>query len=66
MTRKLIGEQPCLRVKDLAVSGSDLINLGMQPGPQIGQTLERLLQAVIDGDVRNEREELLGCLMKNE
>ena len=25
-----------------------------------------LLQAVIDGDVRNEREELLGCLMKNE
>lgn len=47
------------RVGDLAIDGSDLIGAGFEPGPGIGQTLEELLEAVIDGDCANERQALL-------
>jgi tRNA nucleotidyltransferase (CCA-adding enzyme) len=43
----------------LAISGDDLIKAGMTPGPQIGQTLERLLSAVLDEPTLNERDRLL-------
>lgn len=46
------------KVKQLAVSGDDLLALGLS-GVQIGETLEALLDAVMAGEVRNEREELL-------
>ena len=65
LSRELIAEQPCLEVKDLAVSGKDLISLGMQPGPEIGQTLRRLLQAVLDGEAENDRETLLRLVREN-
>lgn len=62
---ELIAEQPCLEVKDLAVSGKDLLSLGMQPGPEIGRTLQRLLQAVLDGETENDRETLLRLVRGN-
>ena len=47
------------RTRDLAVDGGDLIALGMEPGPQMGAFLEDLLEAVMAGDLPNERESLL-------
>ncbi|MFR7754314.1 MAG: hypothetical protein ACLU0T_01240 [Bacteroidales bacterium] len=62
---KLMDEQlnaePVFGIKDLAVNGSDLIELGMEPGPSIGNVLQTLLEAVVDGDVPNEREALIAC-----
>jgi tRNA nucleotidyltransferase (CCA-adding enzyme) len=47
------------RLADLAVDGSDLIELGFEAGPQLGRVLERLLHDVVDDPRRNTREELL-------
>ena len=51
--------QDCVTLKDLAVTGSDLIALGMTPGKEIGRLLEELLNIVLEEPQRNTREELL-------
>lgn len=56
----LLQEHPCYSLKDLAVNGRDLTALGLK-GPEVGKTLERLLDKVIDGKVANERDALLRC-----
>ena len=38
--------------------GSDLTALGLH-GPAVGETLQRLLDAVMDGEAPNEKESLL-------
>ena len=47
------------RVGDLAVDGSDLIELGYTEGPELGRVLQMLLEVVIDDPEQNERELLL-------
>nr|MDQ4030664.1 hypothetical protein [Actinomycetota bacterium] len=47
------------QLADLAVSGADLIAIGYEEGPKLGQTLRRLLDEVVDDPSRNEREHLL-------
>jgi tRNA nucleotidyltransferase (CCA-adding enzyme) len=47
------------RLRDLAVSGDDLVALGYPPGPQIGSTLQALLQEVVRDPALNTREYLL-------
>ena len=47
------------RIGDLAVDGSDLIELGFVEGPEIGRVLHLLLDDVLDDPGRNERETLL-------
>ncbi|MEO6349705.1 MAG: HD domain-containing protein [Candidatus Limnocylindrales bacterium] len=49
-----------LTLRELAVNGNDLISgLGIPPGRQVGQLLERLLGSVIADPSRNTRERLL-------
>lgn len=57
----LVEENPCYRVEDLDISGHDLIGLGMDPGSEIGETLEKLLELVIEEKVKNQRENLLAA-----
>jgi tRNA nucleotidyltransferase/poly(A) polymerase len=47
------------RVTDLAVDGADLLELGYTEGPELGQALEALLDAVIERPELNTRDELL-------
>jgi tRNA nucleotidyltransferase (CCA-adding enzyme) len=47
------------RLSDLAVDGTDLIELGYRPGPELGQTLADLLDEVVDDPSLNRRETLL-------
>jgi tRNA nucleotidyltransferase (CCA-adding enzyme) len=47
------------RVRDLAIDGNDLIEIGYAPGPPIGKTLRELLDEVIRDPARNTREQLL-------
>ncbi|MDO4544352.1 MAG: HD domain-containing protein [Clostridia bacterium] len=56
---RAVEEQNCVSLKDLAVSGKDLIKIGYQPGPQLGNVLKVLLDAVIENPEKNIKEELL-------
>ncbi len=58
---KLLQKQPCFDRSGLAVTGRDLLELGLK-GPEIGAALDRLVAAVIDGTIPNEKEELLKTL----
>ncbi|GHU42917.1 polynucleotide adenylyltransferase [Clostridia bacterium] len=59
---EIIAKNQCLNLKDLAVSGADLIAMGMKPGKEIGETLEYLLEQVLEHPEENEKERLLGML----
>jgi len=62
VARVLAGSH-ALRVGDLAVSGRDVMEaLGLGPGPVVGETLEALLEEVIEDPGRNTRERLLARL----
>ena len=49
----------CVSLKKLAVTGSDLIAAGMQPGKQLGAVLKELLELVLEDPARNTKEYLL-------
>ena len=52
--------QSFLQLKqELAVSGSDLIAIGIKPGKEIGEILNRLLEMVIEDPELNQKEILL-------
>lgn len=55
---KLLAEDACVSLRTLAVNGRDMLALGYV-GPGVGAALERLLDAVVDGDLPNERTALL-------
>ena len=61
----VLEDAPCLSLKTLAVSGSDLLSLGMPPGPAVGKLLREMLQQVADGALRNDREALLAFAKTN-
>lgn len=52
-------EESCLTVKDLAVNGRDLMDIGFAPGRELGQCLKYLLNQVLEEKVPNQREALL-------
>jgi tRNA nucleotidyltransferase (CCA-adding enzyme) len=54
----LLAEKPCYTLKDLAVNGHDLQAAGLR-GKEIGETLQRLLEDVMDGRLENSRDALL-------
>ena len=58
---EIMEENACLSVKDLAVNGHDLMALGYS-GREIGETLNLLLEKVIEEEVDNEKQALLRCL----
>lgn len=49
----------CIRLKDLAVSGNDLIAAGIQPGREIGRILNELFEAVLEQPELNDRARLI-------
>jgi tRNA nucleotidyltransferase (CCA-adding enzyme) len=55
---KLLAQNACFSLKQLAVNGSDLMALGLS-GPAIGKGLNALLDQVVNGELPNEREALL-------
>ena len=58
--------QDCLSLKELAVTGKDLIAMGMQPGPGLGQVLQKLLEDVLEFPEHNTREYLLETVHRME
>lgn len=59
----IMDQNQCISLKTLAVSGKDLIEeAGMKPGRELGQTLKKLLDMVVDDPSLNEKEILLKTL----
>lgn len=56
---QILREQQCLTMRDLAVSGKDLIEIGMQPGKELGQVLHYLLDCVLECPKNNQKDILL-------
>ena len=59
LTHRILEQKLCCSLPQLAVSGDDLLALGVSKGPGVGQLLHRLLDAVIDEELENDRELLL-------
>lgn len=58
--RQIMDEGQCVSLKTLAISGRDLIDhTGMKPGRELGETLQNLLDMVIEDPSLNKRETLL-------
>lgn len=49
----------CVSLKSLAVKGADLIQMGWEPGKELGEMLQKLLELVLDHPEYNDREKLL-------
>lgn len=62
---KVISSGLCCTVAQLDINGNDLKDLGVRPGRQIGNILELLLDAVIDGSCPNERQGLIKYAKEN-
>ena len=58
----ILRRQECVSIRSLAVSGKDLIDAGMKPGREIGETLNRFLEIVLENPEKNTKEYLLSLL----
>lgn len=55
----ICAQKQCVTIRELAVNGKDLIELGILPGAKIGTVLENLLELVLDNPEWNTRDVLL-------
>jgi putative nucleotidyltransferase with HDIG domain len=61
---KVLTESRAFRVKDLAVSGNDLMETGIPSGKILGVILKELLETVLDDPQQNTKEKLLEIARK--
>lgn len=66
LLNQILVQQQAFSLRDLAISGKDLLDQGIAPGPELGARLQRALDAVIDGTAENEREALLEIALRKE
>lgn len=59
LTKEILERKDCFSLKNLEINGKDLLALGYLPGPQLGETLSRLLEEVMAGELENSRDKLL-------
>ena len=56
---EVVVQGQCFSLKDLAVNGQDVVEVGIAPGPEVGRVLNGFLQQVLNGEVPNDRDALL-------
>lgn len=56
---ELLAGKSCFKLEDLAVKGSDLIDIGFREGKEIGRVLSALLDKVLEDQSLNDRDTLL-------
>ena len=64
MYEVILKEKDCLRLKDMAITGRDLINAGMKPGKEMGEMLQKIFEYVLENPEKNNKEELLDYYKK--
>ena len=63
---EILRKRECLSLKDLAVSGRDLIDAGVKPGKDVGEILNRMLEEVLDNPEKNDKEYLMSMYVTHE
>ena len=66
LLRDLAEREGALTLKTLAVSGRDLMERGFAPGPELGRSLNALLEKVLSGELPNDRAALLAAVCSPE
>jgi len=61
---RVIAEKQCLSLKQLAVTGNELMEIGIPQGKKLGEVLQHLLDAVLEQPQLNERDVLLQMARK--
>lgn len=61
---KLTEEDACFSLRQLAVDGNDLAELGIPRSKEMGRVFSMILEAVISGEVENTKEDIFGYLKK--
>jgi tRNA nucleotidyltransferase (CCA-adding enzyme) len=56
---QILSEESCFSLKDLEINGNDLISIGYTPGKKLGETLNHLLNLVIENNIPNRKQALL-------
>ena len=56
---KLEAEEGRLQLRDLAINGHDLMEIGFTAGPELGRCQQKLLELVLSGEVANQKDALL-------
>lgn len=64
--REILQEKPPVSLRDLAVNGKDLFELGYKEGKEIGEALKKLLKIVIEKPELNKKKILVKLLLENE
>jgi tRNA nucleotidyltransferase (CCA-adding enzyme) len=64
--REILQEKPPVSLRDLAVNGKDLFELGYKEGKEIGEALKKLLKIVIEKPELNKKKILIKLLLENE
>jgi len=64
--REVLREKPPVSLKDLAVNGKDLFELGYKEGKDIGEALKKLLKIVVEKPELNKKKILFKLLIENE
>lgn len=59
LCRELIDNHACVSLKQLKISGDDLLSLGYSRGIALGQALSLLLDEVIEGKLVNDKDSLI-------
>lgn len=59
LLKNLLNNRCCYKMSMLAVNGNDLMQAGLCEGPMVGQLLQTLLEAVMDGLCLNQTDALL-------
>lgn len=60
----ILNEKQPLTIKDLAVNGGDLMNLGIKEGKEVGNTLNMLLEKILERPELNTKESLSEIILK--
>lgn len=66
LSREIRCAGDCLSLKQLAVSGRDLMDAGIQPGKKVGEALNALLGMVLEHPEYNQKETLIEAALKRE
>lgn len=57
--KEVLTENECFKLKDIAISGNDLKEIGFKEGKTIGIILNDVLNSIIEEQLNNNKEEII-------
>lgn len=66
LVEETLHTEQCFSLKNLAINGNDIVELGVPSGPRVGEILNTLLTMAIEGEIDNDREKMLAYIQKEQ